>query len=170
MTKAITEIFYHQTTRHREIRTLANSNQKMRKELEVLKSTLAQTQANTECLEDAWKKRLEDATEKLKRELQDEKSAKEKLKLDHAAEKKKTDSQLKGLTDRVTKLEREAKDAADALPAIINKAEERGSVNFMKAFLENIDDFNWYRLGDETGDFAEALKKEMEEDAANGAP
>ncbi|KAK1385491.1 hypothetical protein POM88_023226 [Heracleum sosnowskyi] len=130
MTRCIAELFLHQTNHHKEIRALASSNHKMRKEIETLKSTLAQTQSDAEGSEDTWKKKFEDATEKLKKELQEEKSAKEKLKLDHTVDKEKSDSQ----------------------------------------FLQKVDDFDWYRLGEETGKYVDNLQKEMDEGAAQEAP
>ncbi|KAK1387427.1 hypothetical protein POM88_015605 [Heracleum sosnowskyi] len=170
MTRCIAELFLHQTSRHKEIRALASSNHKMRKEIETLKSTLAQTQADAEGSEDTWKNKFEDATEKLKKELQEEKSAKEKLKLDHAIDKEKSDSQVKNFTDQIAKLEKEAKDAVDALPTIIDEAETKGSYDFIIQFLQKVDDFDWYRLGEETGKYVDNLQKEMDEGAAQEAP
>lgn len=44
---------------------------------------------------------------------------------------------------------------------------EAAQVEFMKGFIRKVPDFDWDRLGPGNADFADSLRKEIEEEAAN---
>lgn len=169
-TRALGEAFFHQVKHEKEIRHLGSQVRKLQNSVTIHKSREQAAKDEADQVIVKMKLSHRDETKQLNDELRGFKAAADKAREDHAADLISFNARIAELQARVVELE--AGDVTVHLSPTasqIQDAEARGSVNFMKSFMEHIPDFDWSQMGAPTAEFAAQLKKEMEEEAAAAA-
>lgn len=169
LTKLACEVFVRQTSRAKEIKSLAAANTKLFKDNQALRYKAS-------AFEEEKKKIHETHRENVKLELGG-------LRTELREERAKVTSLEKSLEESKLHAEAEAKKFKDEIASLtakleaVNVGEESlkkeftvlGQVKFMKSFIRKLPTFDWNLLGAATAGYAEDLKAEMAEEAAKRA-
>ena len=162
ITRAATELFYRQLNRHQDVRAMILSQKEIICDVKAHKAKAEavaeemKEMANAHALETAKAASTISGLEKKLLYIEKERE----IDLDKHVEFVKT------LQARIAGLEEQLKEASAKEETSFRDGEANGQVVFMKAFMQQVPDFDWGLLGEATKTYAADLQLEIEEEAA----
>ena len=162
ITRAATELFYRQANRQRDVRAMILSQKEILRDVKAHKARAEAVTEEMKAMSQAHTLESTKAASKisdLEKRLLDVEKERE-IDLDKHVEFVKT------LQARIASLEGQLKEASAKEETSFQEGEANGQVVFMKAFMQQVPDFDWGLLGEATKVYAADLQLEIEEEAA----